>query len=315
MKLDELRKDDELKAQAPQAPTTAGFQVTAPPRAASRDVLPPSQEFLPPTPQSTTHWDTYVPEEFRDMSGIQAKLAKGCVHTYRDGFNWDRAASQAFEIPMKVIDERKVVEAEDILTCHPLYEGEHDIGTTSEGFKRLPMRNISCPVAVKIDLEGQVIDLRVSSTAPPNSVAATASLKLGRAIESKARIPMIWTSNWKYAVQKTTSLNVPGISAETRANLIARTTEEIRVTITMRAGGRDFRLENVLISKVPAMRDVVNTWWMVVAARQLSDPILTLLPQDVSECDLHGGDGQPMVEIVQDMEIVAFLHFGIVGRS
>jgi hypothetical protein len=144
--------------------------------------------FIPPVPQATSQWDTQINVTFRDISGIQKKAKTGWVYRSRDGFSWDRAASQTFEVPMKVTNERKFAESGDSLTCDPNYD-DPDIGTTSEGFKRLPT-GLSFPMVIQIELGEQRIQMKVASNAPPSSVEAMGRVRFGQNVESSAQKPI-----------------------------------------------------------------------------------------------------------------------------
>jgi hypothetical protein len=90
----------------------------------------------------------------------------------RDGDNWDRDASRVFHLPTKVADLRTEIEADDILTCEPDYEGTA-IGTASAGFKKLPTGTTSYLVAIRLELKGQTVGLVVAGNASATSVETT----------------------------------------------------------------------------------------------------------------------------------------------
>jgi hypothetical protein len=100
MKLEVLRKEDEIRAQMRFTIAMAYVLAQASPKAVSRDALPLAQTFLPPTPQVTPQWGTKINVTFRDVSGIQKKARSAWVDLSRDGDNWDRTASQLFGVPM-----------------------------------------------------------------------------------------------------------------------------------------------------------------------------------------------------------------------
>jgi hypothetical protein len=97
MKLDALRKEDEIRTRTKVAPTMQHVFQQAQPCPNSRDVTStPWPVFQPPKPQSTPSWGAQVKVAFRDISGLQSKYKMAFVRTRRDGDNWDRDATQVF---------------------------------------------------------------------------------------------------------------------------------------------------------------------------------------------------------------------------
>jgi hypothetical protein len=93
---------------------------------------------------------------FRDVSGMLAKTEIAYINKHRQGENWDRDASRVFQLPMKVIDERTFVEAEDIHTRRPDYDAPSQ-SAPPMSFKRLPTSSVGAPVAIRLELLGQVV--------------------------------------------------------------------------------------------------------------------------------------------------------------
>jgi hypothetical protein len=178
MKLDELRKGDEIQPR-PTAPRTMKmlFQ-QGQPRPASRDAmsLPPLAVFLPPKPQTDPSWGAQVKTRFRDISGMQRKCEVAYINKNRQVDNWDRDYSQVFQLPMVVIDERTSVEADDVPTCRPDYDDPPQSASPMSA-KRLPTSSVATPTAVRLEPLGQI----ASNTSP-------------KALEHQARI-LLWTGS------------------------------------------------------------------------------------------------------------------------
>jgi hypothetical protein len=134
--------------------------VGAPPKVASRDALPPARVFISPTQQSTSQWGSKIKITFQDISGIQGHRGKeGWVPPVREGYNWDRAASEDFGIPIKVVDEKYLIETDSelVLKCMPNYE-QVEVERPSS-FKSLPTGR-SFTVAIQVQLGEQRIQMR-----------------------------------------------------------------------------------------------------------------------------------------------------------
>jgi hypothetical protein len=72
MKLEALRAEDEIKWQQ-KANSIQWTMSDLPPRAVSRDALPPSQAFQCPPPESVSKWGEEVSVHFEDVSGTQGR--------------------------------------------------------------------------------------------------------------------------------------------------------------------------------------------------------------------------------------------------
>jgi hypothetical protein len=108
MKLEALRAEDELKLQQ-KANAILWTMADLPPRAVSRDMLHPAQAFQCPPPESVSKWGEEMEARFEDISRTQGSRPEGWVYSTREGDRWDRAASEAFGIPMQVVDSRREI--------------------------------------------------------------------------------------------------------------------------------------------------------------------------------------------------------------
>jgi hypothetical protein len=76
MKLAALRAEDEIKLQQ-KANAIQWTMSDLPPRAVSRDALPPAQAFQFPPPESISKWGEEVAVHFEDVSGMQGSKPEG----------------------------------------------------------------------------------------------------------------------------------------------------------------------------------------------------------------------------------------------
>jgi hypothetical protein len=120
MKLEKLRAEDELKMQQ-KMNSIRWTMADLPPRPASRDFLPPAQAFANPPPESVSKWGEEMEVRFEDVSGTQGSA--GYVYATKEGERWNRAASEAFGIPMHVVDSRTELKGEkDVsMKCKPVF--------------------------------------------------------------------------------------------------------------------------------------------------------------------------------------------------
>jgi hypothetical protein len=220
-KLHPLRQEDEIRANPkPKAPPTMQQVLKHdPPLPSSRDVTPTVWlTFLPPKPQSTPPWSAQTKVTFRGISGIQSKCQLAFVSKRQDGDNWDKDATSVFHLQMKLIDERTEVETDHVFTCRPDYDA-NTTGTTMVTFTKLSTSAPSHPVAIKVELNGHVKELSISSNASQGSVTTEARTILGQAVTFKGPKPIVWTPNATCHFELKMDLAVPVISAEARANL------------------------------------------------------------------------------------------------
>jgi hypothetical protein len=115
-------------------------------------------------------------------------MREGWVHSFLDGASWDRVASEAFWIPMRVIYKRR--DLTDVqLTYEPAYEQENVVKATS--FKRLQTGS-SYSVDINLQYGEQCIPMKVTNSIPPSDVDARARVMLGLGVELDEARPAIW---------------------------------------------------------------------------------------------------------------------------
>jgi hypothetical protein len=122
MKLEALRAEDELRNQQ----TLHAIQWTMadlPPRLASRELPTLEQAFANPPPESVSKWGEEIEVQFEDISGTQGSKPTGYVYATKEGARWDRTASEAFGIPMQVVDTRTELKGDSniVLKCRPAF--------------------------------------------------------------------------------------------------------------------------------------------------------------------------------------------------
>jgi hypothetical protein len=181
MKLAALLAEDEIKVQ--QRVSVVQWKVAdLPPRVASCDSLPPAQAFPCPPPESVPRWGEEVQVDFKDTSGTHGSVQKGWVYTFRDGDSWDRAAFEAFGIPMKVTDQRRDIK--DVknpqLACEPVYEQEESARQAS--FKRPPTGR-SYNIDIKLQFRDQCMPIKITNATLPRTVETKARVVLGIGVE------------------------------------------------------------------------------------------------------------------------------------
>jgi hypothetical protein len=122
MKLEALRAEDELKMQQ-RMNAIQWTMADVPPRPASRELPSLEHVFNCPPPESVSKWGEEIEVKFEDVSGMQGSQPTGYVYARREGTRWDKAASEAFGIPMHVVDPRTEIKGDEevILKCKPIF--------------------------------------------------------------------------------------------------------------------------------------------------------------------------------------------------
>jgi hypothetical protein len=119
---------------------------------------------------------------------------------------------------MKVTDERREVETDDVLTCDPDYH-TRSLGTTAVKFTQLPTTAPACQVATRIELKRHTTGLSIASRASQSSVKDKARTLWGHAVKFVEPRPITWTPNKVCHGQLETDVPVPVISTDARTNL------------------------------------------------------------------------------------------------
>jgi hypothetical protein len=138
MKLEALRAEDELKNQQ-RMNAIQWTMADLPPRPASRELPSLEQAFSCPPPESVSKWGEEIEVRFEDISGTQGSRPTGYIYAKKEGTRWDKAASEAFGIPMQIVDPRTEIEAEGevVLKCRPVFGMDEMTAAMSAPSRRL----------------------------------------------------------------------------------------------------------------------------------------------------------------------------------
>jgi hypothetical protein len=94
-----------------------------PPRPATRELPTLEQALNYPQPESVSKWGEEIEVRFEDTSGTQGSKPTGYVNVTKEGTRWDRAAKEAFGIPMQAVDTRTEIKGDSnvVLKCRPVF--------------------------------------------------------------------------------------------------------------------------------------------------------------------------------------------------
>jgi hypothetical protein len=178
MKLEALRAEDELKNQQ-KLHAIQWTMADVPPRPSSREVPSLTQVVTYPPPESVSKWGEEREVRFEDVSGTQGSKPTGFVHEKRDGERWDRAASEAFGIPMHVVDTRTDIkgEADVVLKCRPIFGTDEITAPVSAPGRRQFKAGTGCPVHIRLQFKDRMIPLNVLTSTPVGCVELQARIR------------------------------------------------------------------------------------------------------------------------------------------
>jgi hypothetical protein len=129
------------------------------------------------------------------------------VYSTRDGKRWDHAASEAFGIPMQVVDSRKELKGEKdvILDCQPIFGTDEMTAPVSAPQPRQFKVGTSYPVSIRLQYQDRMLPMTVTSSTPPGSVEFQARIGFGTAVEFSQPKPTSWTPGRVYHMRKANS--------------------------------------------------------------------------------------------------------------
>jgi hypothetical protein len=141
---------------------------------------------------------------FEDISGTQGSKPTGYVYMTREGEQWDRVASEAFGIPMKVVDTRTDLKGESDVTlkCKPIFGTDEMAAAISAPGRRQFRAGASYPVQIRLQLKDRMIPMTVTSSMPTGSVEFQARIHFGTVVEFKLPKPTSWTQGRIYHMRK-----------------------------------------------------------------------------------------------------------------
>jgi hypothetical protein len=292
MKLEALRAEDEMKIQQKQNAIQWTME-DVPPRSVSRECLTLEQAFNVPRPESVSKWGEEVEVKFEDISGTQGSQPSGYVYQRRVGEQWDKAASDAFGIPMQITDPRTEIAAGDkvILKCKPIFGLDDMTAPISAPNRRQFQVGKSFPVRIKLQSKDRMVPLEVLNSAPPGQVEFQARIHFGVSVE--------------FNVPKPTSL-APGKIYQMRrvkTNQASPPSSDMNVKMTMKYSVVRYSIPNVIIPRESAARDVVNAWWEAVDRNQVKDPNIVCLSRDPEMYEFQNEAGESYFDIEDGMEV------------
>jgi hypothetical protein len=211
MKLEALRVEDELKI-SQKLNAIQWTMADLPPRPASRDVLPLAQVFANPPPESVSKWGEEMEVHFEDVSGTQVSTPIGYVYTTKEGERWDRAASEAFGIPMHIVDPRTELKGMEnvILKCKPVF-GEDEMTAPILAAGRRQFRGgTSYQVHIKLQFKDRMVPLEVLNSSPAEYVEFQARVHFGAVVEFNQPKPTTWTPGRIYHMRRATDPQTRG---------------------------------------------------------------------------------------------------------
>jgi hypothetical protein len=232
---------------------------------------------------------------FEDISGTQGSQPTGYVYGRREGNQWDKAASDAFGIPMQITDPRTEIVAGDsvVLKCKPIFGLDEMTAPISAPNRRHFQVGKSIPVRIKLQFKDRMVPLEVLNSAPVGSVELQARVHFGVAVEFNIPKPTSWSPGKIYQMRRVKS----GVG---QANSL---TAEVKVKMTMKYSVVRFSIPNIIIPGGSAARDVVNAWWNAVDRNQVKDPNIVCLSRDPEMYEFQDDTGESYFDIEDGMEI------------
>jgi hypothetical protein len=230
MKLSELRKEDEIRAQQELQIRQAWKLNDSLPKAVSRDALPPVTAFLHPEPKSMSQWEDKVKVMFLNTScsyGVQG--FEGWASSVKEGTNWDEAASEVYGVPISVIDDRTQIEggAMMIIKCTP--NCDQDEAVKAGSFTKLPT-NAWSMVPIQVQVDDQRLTFNVRSSEPADIVEARVGMQFGIGVRFAEPRPTSWKKNQVNMMKKVLSNAQPN-PAGVRNRLDSGEDSELEMTL------------------------------------------------------------------------------------
>jgi hypothetical protein len=251
MKLEALRAEDELKNQQ----RLHAIQLTMadlPPRPASRELPTSPQTSSCPPPESVSKWGEEIEVKFEDVSGTQGSKPTGYVYAIREGTRWDRAASEAFGLPMQVVDTRTAIEggSEIVLKCRPVF-GMDEMTAPVSAPKRRPFQSgTSYPVNIKLQFQDRMVPLEVLSSSPAGYVESQARIHFGAAVEFSQPKHTAWTPGQIYQMKMVRTLQSRGLTYQTTSS-----GNEVKIKMTVKYSRVNVSIPNIVVPRTAAAQN------------------------------------------------------------
>jgi hypothetical protein len=203
MKFEALRAEDELKTQQ-NLNAIQWTMADVPPRPATRECPTLEQAFSYPKPESVSKWGEEIEVKFEDISGTQGSQSTGYVFGKREGKQWDKAASDAFGIPMQITDPRTEIAAGDsvVLKCKPIFGLDEMTAPISAPNRRQFQAGKSFPGRIKLQLKDRMVPLEVLNSSPAGYVEFQARIHFGAAVEFNTPKSTSWSPGTIYQMRR-----------------------------------------------------------------------------------------------------------------
>jgi hypothetical protein len=214
----------------------------------------------------------------------------------REGTQWDKAASDAFGIPMRITDPRTEIAAGDnvVLKCKPIFGMDEMTAPISAPNRRQFQAGKSFPVRIKLQLQDRMVPLEVLNTAPAGNVEFQARIHFGTAVEFIIPKPTVWTPGRIYQMRRVKS---------NQTRQAATQGGEVKVKMTVKYSTVRFSIPDIVISKMAAASDVINAWWEAVDRTQVKNPNIVCLSRNPDVYRIQNDKGEEYIEIEYGMEI------------
>jgi hypothetical protein len=295
MKLEALRAEDEVKMQQ-KLNAIQWTMADVPPRPATREYPALEQAVDFPRPESVSKWGEEIEVKFEDISGTQGSQPVGHVFGRREGNQWDKAASDAFGIPMQITAPRTEIAAGEsvILKCKPIFGLDEMTAPISAPNHRQFRAGKSIPVRIKLQFKDRMVPLEVLNSAPVASVEFQARVHFGVAVEFMIPKPTAWYPGKIYQMRR-----VKQGGGQTKPP-----TTDVKVKMTVRYSVVSYSIPNVIIPSGAATRDVLIAWWNAVERNQVKDPNILCLSRNPEMYEFQDDTGENYFDIEEGMEIV-----------
>jgi hypothetical protein len=296
MKLETLRAEDELKIQQ-KMNAIQWTMAEVPPRPASRELPPIEQTSSCPPPESVSQCGEEMEVRFEDISGTQGSQPTGYVQTKREGNRWDKAASDAFGIPMQITDPRTDIQGgtDIVLKCKPIFGLDEMTAPVSAPGRRKSPPGRSFPVRIKLQLKDLMVPLEVLNSSPAGYVEFQARIHFGIPVEFMIPKPTTWTPGRIYQMRRVQSQQMTG-----QATL---QDGDVKIKMTVKHSTVRFSIPNMVVPKAAAARDVINAWWEAVERNQVKDPNLVCLSKNPEAYEIQHEEGEEYVTLEDGMEV------------
>jgi hypothetical protein len=200
---------------------------------------------------------------------------------------------------MQIVDSRRELKGEKdvVLKCQPIFGIDEMTASVSAPKPRQFKTGTSYPVNITLQFQDRMVQMKIMSSTPPESVEFQARIAFGTVVEFNQPRPTTWTPGRVYCMRK---VNDPQKrSANPRTTPRSR---NVTVRMTMRYSIVRVTIPNIVIQQTAAARDVINAWWAAVEQNHIVDPNILCLSRDPEAFDIQE-ENRNQVEIDEGVEI------------